>query len=78
MLTNWCKGLAAIGFFAASPVFIVFALPFGCGLAGDILNAAGNAAALGATTAVCIAALVWVRYRSRPPMVERRTARSLG
>ncbi len=48
---NTClKGLAAIALIAASPVLIVFVVPFGCGMAGDVMNAAGTPAALAFTT----------------------------
>jgi hypothetical protein len=80
-LTNCLKGLAAIAVIAASPVFIIFAVPFGCGMAGDVLNAAGTPAALAFTAAICLAALAWVRYRgrlSRTATPERRTVESLG
>lgn len=65
MLSTCLKGLAAVVVIAASPVLIVFAVPFGCGVAGDVLTAAGTPAALGLTTAICIAALAWARYRPR-------------
>jgi hypothetical protein len=80
-LTSCLKGLAAIVVIAASPVFIVFVVPFGCGMAGDVLNAAGTPAALAFTTGVCIAALAWTRYRSRlarAAVSERGSAGSAG
>jgi hypothetical protein len=77
-LSKFFKGLAAVALIAASPIFVVFAVPFGCGLVGDVLNAAGTPAALALTTGICIAALVWTRYRSRPAMPQRRAARLLG
>ena len=75
-LKNCLKGLAAVALIAASPVFIIFGIPFGCGMAGDVLSAAGTPAALALTTGVCLAALAWARYRSRPAMPEQ--GRSLG
>jgi hypothetical protein len=66
-LTNCLKGLAAVAVIAASPVFIIFAVPFGCGVASDVANAAGAPAALACTTAICIAASAWARYRPREP-----------
>jgi hypothetical protein len=77
-LTNCLKGLAAVAVIAAGPVFVIFAVPFGCGLAGDVLSAAGTPAALAFTTGICLAALAWARYRSRPAAPERRAAGSLG
>ncbi|HEX3885059.1 MAG TPA: hypothetical protein VHW66_20565 [Stellaceae bacterium] len=81
MLTNCCKGLAAIALIAASPVFIIYAVPFACGLVGDLLNADGGPASLSITAGICLAALVWARYRARdaaPEAPVRRTAKSLG
>ena len=81
MLTNCLKGLAAIALIAASPVFVIFAIPFGCGLGSDVLDATGPATALAFTTGICLAALAWARYRgrfARAAMPKRRVARSLG
>jgi membrane protein implicated in regulation of membrane protease activity len=84
LLANFCKGLAAAALLAASPVLIVFAVPFGCGMAGDIADAVGTPAALSLTTAICIATLAWVCYRrslsrsaTREPR-HRRIARANG
>jgi hypothetical protein len=81
ILSNTLKGLAAIALIAASPILIVFIVPFGFGIASDLLNAAGTPAALAATIAICTAALAWTRYRSRLSriaMPEHEPARSLG
>lgn len=80
-LTNCLKGLAAIALIAASPVFIIFAVPFGCGMAGDLLDATGPAAALVVTAGICLAALVWARHRGRAPRVSApnpQPVKSLG
>ena len=80
-LTNCLRGLAVIAIIAASPVFIVFAVPFGCGVAGDFLSAAGAPIAIALTAAACVAALSWVRWRPRAPhsaAPESRPAKSLG
>jgi hypothetical protein len=79
-LSNCLKGLAAVALIAASPVFIIFAVPFGYGMARDVLNTTGTAAALAVTAAICLAALRWVRYRGRLShlaMPKHRTAKSL-
>ncbi|HEY1797834.1 MAG TPA: hypothetical protein VGG57_17105 [Stellaceae bacterium] len=76
---NTClKGLAAGALIAASPIFIVFIVPFGCGLASDMLDAAGAPAALAVMISICIAALAWTRYRWRPAMPDRRAVGALG
>lgn len=65
MLTNCLKGLAVIAIIMASPVFVVFAAPFGWGMANDLLKAAGGPAALAVTAAACLAAFFWARHRPR-------------
>lgn len=80
-LSTSLKGLAVILLIAASPIFVIFAGPFGCGIASDVLDAAGTPAALALTTTVCIGALAWVRYRgrwSRLALPRRHAARSVG
>jgi hypothetical protein len=81
MLTNCLKGLAAIAIIAASPIFIVFAAPFGCGLADDVLNAIGTPAAIAVTAAACLAAWSWTRHRprdSRRAATRPRLVKALG
>jgi hypothetical protein len=75
-LGNCLKGLAAVALIAASPVLVVFAVPFGCGMAGDVLNAAGTPAALAFTTGTCLAALAWARWRTRDPRPAPTPARN--
>jgi hypothetical protein len=80
-LSSCLKGLAVVALIAASPVFIIFAAPFGYGMATDVLNTTGTAAALAVTTGICLAALAWTRYRgrfTRLAMPKRRVVRSLG
>jgi hypothetical protein len=79
-LSNCLKGLAAVALIAASPVLVIFAVPFGCGMASDVLNAAGTPAALAFTTGICLAVLAWTRHRSHaahPAIPARRLAKSL-
>jgi hypothetical protein len=66
---------------AASPVFIVFAAPFGCGIANDLLDAGGTLTAIAVTAAACLAVLSWIRYRprdSRPVVPSPRLVKPLG
>ena len=66
---------------AASPVLMIYALPFACGLVGDLLDEPGGPASLSVTAGICLAALTWARYRARAPRPEatpHRTAKSFG
>lgn len=81
MLNCCLKGLAAIALLAASPVLIVFALPFGCGFGRDVLDATGPAPALAVTTGICLGALAWTRRRGRligPEALKRSVANGRG
>ena len=78
-LTTIAKRAAVIAAIAASPALLILAVPFGYGIAGDLLALAGTPASLAFTTAVCLAALVWTRYRMRAPdpeLAARREAKS--
>lgn len=65
----------------ASPALLILAIPFGYGFTGDLLDAAGPPASVACTAAVCLASLLWARYRSRCARQEaprQRVANTVG
>jgi len=65
---NCIKGLAAVALTMASPVLVIYAAPFGYGIARDLSDSAEAPASLALTASICLAALLWTRRRSRLPV----------
>lgn len=78
--TTCAKWATAIAVIVTSPALLIFAVPFGCGMVGDALSAAGTPIAFALTTGICLAALGWARYRGQgqEPQRDVAAAKSLG
>src|SRR5712692_3922689 len=77
---RWALGMCAV---LAGPAIAIFAVPFGCGMALDILDKAGGAPMMLSVGGVLLllplrrpAVRAWLRRAVRPPLTPRN--RSAG